>query len=135
MASPAQDREVPTPQVTPENQPYFDAAAEGRLLIKRCNACGQVHFFPRAICPHCFSDETEWVTAKGTGRIYTYSVSRRGVPTPFALAYVTLDEGVTMMSNIVDCDLDALAIGMKVQAVFKATVDGPPIPMFTPLSA
>ena len=135
MASPAQDRDLPTPQVTPENQPYFDAAAEGRLVIKRCNGCGRAHFFPRAICPHCFSDDTAWVAAAGTGEIYTYSVSRRGVPTPFALAYVTLDEGVTMMTNIVDCDLDALAIGMKVRAVFKTTVDGPPIPMFTPLPA
>jgi len=132
MASPAQDREIPSPQVNPENKAYFDAAAEGRLVIKGCNGCGQAHFFPRAICPHCFSDDTRWVEASGGGTIYTYSVSRRGSPVPFALAYVALDEGVMMMSNIVDCDLDALAIDMRVSVVFKTSVDGVTVPMFAP---
>ena len=73
--------------------------------------------------------------AAGTGHIYTYSVSRIGVPIPFALAYVKLAEGVTMMTNIVDCDLDALAIGMPVRVVFKAAEDGAKVPMFTPAAA
>lgn len=134
MVTMAQDREIPAPTTSAENQPYFDAGAKGKLLLKRCNACRKVHHFPRALCPHCFSDETQWIEAAGTGTIYTYSVSRLGVKAPFALAYVTLDEGVTMMTNIVDCDLDALAIGMKVRVVFKPSVDGPPVPMFAPVS-
>ena len=135
MATPAQDRTLPAPAVNPENKPYFDAAAEGRLLLKHCNGCGRVHCYPRAICPRCFSADTAWIEAAGTGRIYTYSVSRIGVPTPFALAYVTLAEGVTMMTNIVDCDLDALAIGQPVRVVFKAAEDGTWMPMFTPAAA
>jgi uncharacterized OB-fold protein len=127
------DREIPAPYVSAENQPYFDAAAQGRLLLKRCDACNKVHFYPRAMCPYCFSDETQWIDAAGTGKIYTYSVSRLGVKVPFALAYVTLDEGVTMMTNIVDCDLEALTIEMKVKVVFKPSIDGPPVAMFTPI--
>ena len=103
-----------------------------RLLIKYCAACGDYHHYPRAICPHCFSDRTEWREAKGTGAIYTWSVLRRGVPVPYCIAYVTLDEGVTMLTNIVDCDLDAVRIGQRVRVVFKPSAGGPPVPMFAP---
>jgi uncharacterized OB-fold protein len=115
----------------PENQLFFDAAREGKLMLKRCNACKEVHYYPRAACPFCGSDRTEWVAAKGTGRIYSYSVMRR-VEKPFAIAYVTLDEGVTMLTNIVDCDFDKLAIGQKVHVVFKPAKEGPPIPALAP---
>ena len=109
-----------------ENQPFFDAAREGKLLLKRCNACKELHYYPRAVCPFCASDRTEWLPAKGTGKIYSYSVMRR-VAEPYAIAYVTLDEGVTVLTNLVDCDFERLAIGAAVRVVFK---DG--IPMFTP---
>jgi uncharacterized OB-fold protein len=126
------ERTIPAPAVNPEIRPYFDAAAQGRLLVKRCADCGRYHHYPRAICPHCFSDRTEWHEARGTGTVHTYSVLRRGVPVPYCIAYVTLDEGVSMMTNIVDCDLDAVRIGQPVRVVFKPTDGGPPVPMFTP---
>lgn len=127
------ERRIPAPQVNAEAKPFFDAAAEGRLLVKFCTACGAYHHYPRAICPHCFSERTEWREAKGTGTIYTYSVQRRGVPEPYCIAYVTLDEGVAMLANIVDCDLDAVRIGQRVKVVFKPTEGGPPVPMFAPV--
>jgi len=128
MSTPA--RKIPAPQVNPEIQPFFDAAAQGRLMIKRCAACGQTHHYPRALCPFCASERTEWVLASGRGTIYSYSVMRR-VPVPYAIAYVTLEEGVTMMTNILDCDLDGLHIGQPVKVTFKPTDGGPPVPMFT----
>ena len=109
-----------------ENQAFFDAAQQGRLLLKRCSACKQLHYYPRAVCPFCASERTEWVAAKGTGKIYSYSVMRRAEK-PFAIAYVALEEGVTMLTNLVDCDLDRLSIGDPVRVVFKDA-----IPMFTP---
>lgn len=130
--TPSQERKIPAPAVNPENKAFFDAAAEGRLLIKKCNSCGEHHHYPRALCPHCFSDRTVWRDAQGTGTVYTYSVLRRGAPVPYCIAYVALDEGVSMLTNIVDCDLDAVKIGMKVKVVFKPTDGGPPVPMFTP---
>jgi uncharacterized OB-fold protein len=90
-----------------------------------------VHYYPRALCPFCFSADTEWQTTSGTGTIYSYSVMRR-VDAPYAIAYVTLEEGVSMMTNIVDCDLDKIRIGQRVKVVFKPTDGGPPVPMFTP---
>ena len=125
------ERKIPAPEANPETRPFWEAAAKGRLLIGKCASCGKPHYYPRAICPLCGSDATELVEASGRGTVYSYSVMRR-VPVPYALAYVTLDEGVTMMTNIVDCDLDAIRIGQRVQVVFKPTEGGPPVPMFTP---
>ena len=127
----AQPRKIPAPEPGPDTKAYWDAAAKGKLLIKSCKDCGKKHFYPRALCPYCLSTKTEWVESKGTGTVYTYSVMRRA-PVPYALAYVALDEGVTMMTNIVDTDLDKIKIGQKVKVVFKPSEGGPPVPMFAP---
>ena len=76
--------------------------------------------------------ETEWVNSPGTGSIYSVSVTRRAGPIPYAIAYVTLDEGVTLLTNIVDCDLDLLKIGQRVKVCFKPTAGAGVMPMFTP---
>ncbi|MGH6998966.1 MAG: Zn-ribbon domain-containing OB-fold protein, partial [Phenylobacterium sp.] len=86
-------RPIPAPAVTIESKPFWDAAAEGRFLIKRCNDCGQAHWFPRALCPFCFSDKTVWEESPGEGVIYTYSVMRRSPSGPYGIGYVTLNEG------------------------------------------
>src|SRR5215217_6652628 len=122
MPTQYQERKMRDPALNPGDQPFFDAAKEGKL-----------HHYPRALCPFCFSDKVEWVQAKGTGEIYTYSVTRRGGPTPYCIAYVTLDEGPKMMTNIVDCDLDTIKIGQKVKVVFKKSEGGMSIPMFAPV--
>jgi uncharacterized OB-fold protein len=132
MATQYQERKMRDPALNPGDQPYFDAAKEGKLMLKKCNACGEHHHYPRALCPFCFSEKVEWVQAKGTGEIYTYSVTRRGGPTPYCIAYVTLDEGVRMMTNIVDCDLDSIKVGQKVQVAFKQTEGGFAMPVFVP---
>jgi uncharacterized OB-fold protein len=127
----AAERKILAPTANPETKAFWDGTSRGTLLVKRCRSCGQAHYYPRALCPFCFSDATEWQPAAGSGTIYSYSVMRRA-EIPYAIAYVTLDEGVTMLTNIVDCDLDALRIGQRVRVVFKPTDGGPPVPMFTP---
>jgi uncharacterized OB-fold protein len=121
----------PASPATLETQPYWDAARDGLLLIKSCRSCGQNHSYPRALCPFCFSSETGWVQASGKGKIYSFSVMRR-VKEPYVLAYVTLDEGPTMMTNIVDCRPDDVRIDQPVRVVFKPMQDGTIVPMFTP---
>lgn len=129
MAAP--ERKLPAPAVSPETKDYWDAAAQGRLLVRTCHACGEAHHYPRTICPNCFSDRTGWIEASGRGTIYSFSVMRR-TPAPYAIAYVTLAEGPTMMTNIVDCDLESIRIGQAVKAVFKPTEGGGALPMFAP---
>jgi uncharacterized OB-fold protein len=129
MAETARKISAPTP--TPETQPFWDAAARGRLIVKRCTACSRTHHYPRPICPFCGSDRTEWKDASGLGVIYSFSVMRRASP-PYVIAYVTLEEGPTIMTGLVDCDFDALRIGQPVRVVWKDSDGGPPVPMFTP---
>ena len=128
----AKARPIPSPELTPGTAPYWDGAKQGKLLLRACNSCKKLHHYPRDICPHCFSLDLSWKEASGAGKVYTYSVMRRA-PEPYVIAYVTLDEGIKMMTNIVDCDLDAVKIDQKVKVVFKASDNGQPVPMFTPV--
>ncbi len=127
-----QERTIPSPVAHPETEAYWRAAKQGKLLLRTCRACGEAHHYPRTMCPFCASEDTDYVEAAGVGAIYSFSVMRR-TAIPYVIAYVTLAEGVTMMSNIVDCDFEALEIGQKVKVVFKPTEDGEMVvPMFTP---
>jgi uncharacterized protein len=121
----------PAPQGNAETKPFWDAATEGRLLIKRCTSCGEAHYFPRALCPFCFSDQTEWEATSGEGEIYSYSLMRKSPTGPYAIGYVTLKEGPSVLTNFVDCDFAALKIGTKVKVVFKPSDGGAPLPFFT----
>mgnify|MGYP001041105815 CR=1 FL=1 len=126
------DRKLPAPVPGLESQAFFEAAKDGKFLVRQCKACGKAHWYPRAVCPFCASEDTEWVEGSGKGTIYSYSVMRRA-PEPFALAYVTLAEGPTMLTNLVERDFDALSIGQAVQIVFKQSDGGGPlVPMFKP---
>ncbi|MGB3289322.1 MAG: OB-fold domain-containing protein [Burkholderiaceae bacterium] len=130
---PISAREFPAPIPNVETQHFWDAAKEGRLLIKHCIGCDKAHWYPREVCPFCQGGKTLWRQASGKGTIYSYSVMRRAA-VPFATAYVTLEEGPTMLSNIVDCDFDALAIGMPVEVCFAPTQSSDLcVPVFRPL--
>ncbi len=128
----AQERKIPAPPVLPDAQPFWDAASEGRLVIKRCADCGEVHYYPRAICPHCLSGNTEWLDTAGEGSLYSFSTMRRG-EVAYTVAFVTLDEGITMITNVVDCDPATLQVGQRVHVTFRATDGGPPVPCFSPV--
>ena len=125
-------RKIPAPRVLPESLSFWQAADEGRYLVKKCNSCGQVHHYPRDICPFCLSDDTVWQDSPGTGVVYSFSTMGKD-DAAYTLAYVTLDEGVTVMSNLVDCDPTQVRIGQKVRVVFTPTEGGHAVPMFTPV--
>ena len=133
MTTIAQDRKLTAPIVYPDNEAFWKAAAAGKLLVKYCTDCKQFHWYPRPICPHCGSDRTEFKESAGTGSIYTFSVCRRVGPQAFVIAYVRLDDGVTLLTNIVDCDFEAIRIGDRVKVVMKASENGTMVPMFTPV--
>ena len=125
------ERTYSDPDINMETAVYWESAKNGKLLVKTCKACGKLHYYPRTICPHCLSSDTDWVESSGKGTIYTYSVMRR-TETPYVIAYVTLEEGVTMLSNIVECDVDGVAVGQTVEVVFRDTEGGHSLPVFRP---
>jgi uncharacterized OB-fold protein len=116
---------------SPENVEFWSALRGGRFLVRRCASCGEAHWYPRAVCPFCFSTDTLWEDGAGRGTIYSYTVMRR-TAVPYAIAFVTLAEGPTMMTNIVDCDFDRIRIGQPVRLVVRERGDGLPLPVFTP---
>src|SRR2546425_12289239 len=115
--------DLPTPDG--DSQHFWDGAREGRLLIKRCRSCGRAHYYPRPFCPYCWSDEVEWEEASGRATVYTYSVVYQndlppfGERVPYVAAVVDLEEGPRAMTNVVDCELDALEVGMPVEVTFR----------------
>lgn len=117
-------------QAYPETAPFWAAAEQGQLLLKTCNHCNRAHWYPRIVCPLCGSGDTDWTPTSGQGNIYAFSIIERADP-PYALAYIQLDEGPILLSNLVDCDLREVKIGQRVSAVFRPTPDGRWAPYFT----
>jgi len=134
------DRALPTPApvVNAETKPFWDATAQGKLLLARCRGCSTVIWYPRAFCPECGSFEIEWIEASGRGTIYSYTVNRRGQgdyrDLAYVVAYVELAEGPRVLTNIVDCDFEQLKVGQPVEVVFHPTPNGPALPRFKPAS-
>ena len=128
--------DLPTPDMS--TQPWWDAARDGRLLIKRCAACGRAHFYPRPFCPWCWSDRVAWEDASGQATLYTWSVVfQNDLPpfperVPYIAAVVDLVEGPRMMTNLVDCTADQLRVGMPLEVVFRPVSDDVVLPVFRP---
>jgi uncharacterized OB-fold protein len=119
---------------------FWDAARQGTLVVVRCRPCGEPFFYPRPFCPHCWSQDVEWLEMSGRATLYTYSiVHQNDLPpfrdrVPYVAAIVDLDEGPRMMTNIVDCPFEDLKVGMKLMVRFEALSDEFALPMFRPVT-
>lgn len=128
----------PAPEITGHAAPFWAAAREGRVVVQRCTACGQHQHYPRPWCTNCLSEAVEFVESSGHGTIYTFTVIRRAplpafaARVPYVLAFVDLDEGVRLVTNIVGCDPDAVRIGQRVHARFEAIDDDHTVVLFAP---
>jgi 3-hydroxyacyl-CoA dehydrogenase/uncharacterized OB-fold protein len=119
----------------PEAVPFWQAAAQGRLLIKHCDACQQHYYFPRPLCPFCMSDRTTWLEASGKGTVYSYTVTGQA-RAQVATAIVELEEGPRLTVPLVDSDVHSLSVGQAVRVVFPAPADGGPArPAFMTMEA
>jgi uncharacterized OB-fold protein len=131
--------EKPDPLVNNWARPFWDGTREEKLLIQKCADCEKPIFYPRMACPYCFSDSLEWVEASGKGTIYSFTVVESNAASPFVpdmpfvIAVVILAEGVRMLTNIVDCDVDALQCDQAVEVTFRKKNDAFTLPMFKPV--
>ena len=123
---------IPSPPENVEYEEFRTGANEGKLLLPRCKDTQQFFWYPRKISPFTLSNNIEWVPASGKGVIYTFSIMRRADP-QYVVAYVTLAEGITMMTNIVECDPDSLKIGTPVELVMCESTSGQNVPVFKPV--
>jgi uncharacterized OB-fold protein len=119
-----EDMVKPLPKPSKWSQPFWDNTKKHKLTLKKCKDCGHIDHPPYLYCTNCSSDNSEWVEASGKGRLLAYAVNTYMVPFPFwddmpyVVAMIELDEGVRMISNIVECNHNELKNGMDLEVVF-----------------
>jgi uncharacterized OB-fold protein len=117
-------------------KPHFEGCARGELMIPYCPGCERFFFYATVLCPRCHTPDWEWRQASGLGTVYSFTVVHRrlgpGLPAPYVVGVVELEEGVRLMTNLVDFDEDRLAIGALVTARFGTSWDGRDVALFAP---
>ena len=121
---------------------FWEGTKRGELLIQQCKDCGKKMFPPRLYCTGCMSQNIEWIKASGKGKIYTYSVAYEYPPprvekylkVPYIAALVNLEEGVRMMTTIVECKPEDVKCDMDVEVVFQDIGEEVTLPRFKPVA-
>ena len=134
-----EDMVKPLPKPSKWSQPFWDNTKKHKLTLKKCKDCGHIDHPPYLYCTNCSSDNSEWVEASGKGKLVAYAVNTYMVPFPFwddmpyVVAMIELEEGVRMISNIVECNHDELKNGMALEVVFDDVSDEFTLPKWKPV--
>lgn len=118
-----------------QGRPFWDGIARGELRLQRCGECGQAAFSPRAVCSDCVGGRLDWFTARGTGTVHSCAAAHRafgalGERVPFTVALVDVDEGVRMMSRIVESAQVGIGDRVELRATLLGGADAPALPCF-----
>ena len=128
----------PLPQVSPEMAPFFEAARRRELVVQRCARCGTLRFPARGICSVCLGRDATWVPVSGRGQVFSFAVMHQAnhpgfaAEVPYAVVVIQLDEGVRLLSNLVDCEVAGIRIGLPVEVVFDDVTPEVTLPKFRP---
>jgi len=128
----------PLPVTDEDTQPFWDFCKAHELRVQKCTQCGQLHYPPSPICPHCLNMKSEWVKLSGKGKVFSYIlVHRRYHPgfsaeLPYTVAIIETDEGIRMLSNVIGCKPDAVKIDMPVEVAFEDVSPEFALPKFRP---
>ena len=126
----------PLPALEGFAQEFYEWCKQNQLRFQRCTACGTWRHVPREMCAACGSWEWEWAASSGRGKVFTWTVIARALhpafqnDTPYAPVVIEMDEGVRLLSQVVDCAPDQLRIGMPVEVVFHAVTSAITLPKF-----
>lgn len=126
----------PVPEIDATLAPFFAAANEKRLVVQRCVGCGALRFPPRELCSACLSTDAAWTEVSGRGTVFSFNVMHQiyhpafAAEVPYAVVVVQLAEGPKLISNLVDCPVDAIEIGMPVEVVFERVSPDVTLPKF-----
>ena len=141
MAEEKKEIPKPLPEITPITQPFWEGAAGGKLLMQRCRDCHSWVWCPRPACVECGSERLEWTPLSGRGLVFAFTVIREVVgralrgfakDIPYVTAWIDLEEGPRFCSNIVQCPVEKVEIGMAVEVVFEEAGPGIFLPKFKP---
>jgi uncharacterized OB-fold protein len=136
------DVRKPLPAITTEAKPFWDAAAQQKLMIQHCQNCQAWVWTPRPSCHECGSENLQWTQMSGKGEVYSFTVIRQVVgraaskafepDIPYVIAWVDLAEGPRLITNIVGCPVDEVKLGMKVTVQFEQASEKVWLPKFIP---
>ena len=132
---------MPSPMADNITLPWWQHAAEHRLVVQRCTACGATRIPPSPVCATCRSEESEWQEVTGRGEVYTFTAVHRAIapdqPLPTVIAVISLEGsgGLRIMSNLVDVDPEKIEIGMPVEVVWEDMSEDLAVPRFRPASS
>jgi uncharacterized OB-fold protein len=130
----------PLPVADPVTAPFWASVKAHAMQLQRCNGCGRSIFYPRGVCPHCFSDDLAWQPVAGTGAVHAFTIVHRhpspafNDEAPYVVALIELDEGVRMLSNLVEIEPDPakVKVGLPVEVVYDDATDEVTLPKFRP---
>jgi len=128
--------QFPLPVPNLDNQEFFDKSREHKLVLRHCRDCESFLHPPRPNCPSCGSENLEWLESQGKGTIYTFTITRQPVSRafvgrlPWAVVEVELEEGINLISNLVECDPEEIEIGMPVEVIFEEVNEEFTLPKF-----
>ena len=129
---------IPPPTTHPDNEEFWKGVKNNQLLFQRCADCGQWLHPPRPMCPKCRSLNTEWAPSRGKGRISSWVTYREtphpGLRVPYSVVLVELEEGIRIISNMLDVSPEQIHIGMPVEVVFDKVTDELILPKFKKIS-
>ncbi|MCC7122553.1 MAG: OB-fold domain-containing protein [Gammaproteobacteria bacterium] len=130
--------EKPLPRVTALTRPFWDAIQREELHLQRCDECSAWVYYPSAWCRACYSARLTWTPCAGTGSVYSFSIVHYpqseafAADVPYVLAIIELTEGPHLMTNLVNCALDDVRIGLPVRMSVEARAGGFKVPQFEP---
>jgi uncharacterized OB-fold protein len=132
--------QLPQPRETPTNAVMLEAwRNDGALALQRCEDCSKAIFYPRSLCPYCWSSRLAWFRASGRGEIVSFSRIHRGLPevfqaqAPIVLAEILLDEDVRIIARVVTADAAGIRSGQRVHLVPKERAASYPLPTLEPV--
>jgi uncharacterized protein len=129
---------IPLPQPTMVSRPFWEGCQRGELLFQHCNVCDGATWSPALMCYYCYSTDLQWRQSKGEGEVYSWTVVWRPqtpqFTVPYAAVIMRMDEGYDFLSNMIDCEPDAIRVGMRAKVAFRRLNDEITLPYFVPVS-
>jgi uncharacterized OB-fold protein len=126
----------PLPVTDIDTKPFWDYCKQHELRVQKCLSCGKLYYPPNSLCPHCLNEGSEWVKLSGKGKVYSFVIVRRqyhpALTVPYTLAIIELEEGIRMMSNVIECKPEDVKMEMPVEVVFEDASPEISMPKFKP---
>ncbi len=124
------------PYIDPDNSGFWEGVREHHLAFQECRYCGLLVHRPRPMCPRCLSTDRDWRVSDGKGHVYScvnvayQNVAYPGIKVPYTVVLVQMEEGVRLLSNLLDVEPEDVYIGMPVEITFEDIADDLTLPMF-----